>query len=114
MQPTLRFAAVIEVGDRLRGRHFTRINDWNHDELRTALDLADRLKTAQHEREPHPLLAGRTLALIFEKPSVRTRVSFTVGMTQLGGSVVDLRDSDIRYDERETTRDIATTLSRYV
>src|SRR6187399_2402152 len=56
--------AVIEVGDRLRGRHFTRINDWNHDELRDALDLADRLKVAQKEREPHRLLEGRTVALI--------------------------------------------------
>ena len=106
--------AVIEVGDRLRGRHFTRINDWNHDELRDALDLAGRLKVAQKEREPHRLLDGRTLALIFEKPSARTRVSFAVGMAQLGGGVVDLRDTDIRIGERETIRDIATTLSRYV
>jgi ornithine carbamoyltransferase len=105
---------MIEVGDRLRGRHFTRVNDWSHDELRDALDLADQLKAAQKTREPHALLAGRTLALIFEKPSARTRVSFAVGMAQLGGSVVDLRDTDIKIGERETFRDIANTLSRYV
>src|SRR4051794_32559080 len=105
---------MIEVGNRLRGRHFTRVNDWSHDELQEALDVADRLKAAQKAREPHTLLAGRTLALIFEKPSARTRVSFAVGMAQLGGSVVDLRDTDIKIGERETFRDIATTLSLYV
>jgi ornithine carbamoyltransferase len=105
---------VIEVTDRLKGRHFTRMNDWSHEELRLALDLADELKAAQKAREDHRLLPGRGLAMIFEKPSARTRVSFAVGMAQLGGHVVDLRDTEIRLGERETIRDIATTLSRYV
>jgi ornithine carbamoyltransferase len=105
---------MIEVGDGLRGRHFTRVNDWSHDELRDALDLADRLKAAQRAREPHALLPGRTLALIFEKPSARTRVSFAVGMAQLGGTFVELRGTDIGIGERESFRDVANTLSRYV
>jgi ornithine carbamoyltransferase len=105
---------VIAVPDHLKGRHFTRMNDWSHDELRDALDLADALKVAQRAREEHRLLPGRGLAMIFEKPSTRTRVSFIVGMEQLGGHVVDLRDTDIQLGERETIKDIAHALSRYV
>jgi ornithine carbamoyltransferase len=90
------------------------MNDWSHDELRDALDLADALKAAQRAREEHRLLPGRGLAMIFEKPSTRTRVSFIVGMEQLGGHVVDLRDTDIQLGERETIKDIAHALSRYV
>jgi ornithine carbamoyltransferase len=105
---------VIAVPEHLKGRHFTRMNDWSHDELRDALDLADALKAAQRAREEHRLLPGRGLAMIFEKPSTRTRVSFIVGMEQLGGHVVDLRDTDIQLGERETIKDIAHALSRYV
>src|SRR3954454_8287034 len=109
-----RISRLITVPDTLKGRHFTRVNDWSHDELRDALDLADALKQAQRAREEHRLLPGRGLAMIFEKPSARTRVSFQLGMQQLGGHVVDLRDTDIQLGERETIRDIATALSRYV
>ncbi len=105
---------MIELPQHLKGRHFTRMNDWSHDELRDALDLADTLKSAQRAREDHALLPGRGLALIFEKPSARTRVSFVVGMEQLGGHVVDLRDTDIQLGERETIKDFAHALSRYV
>jgi ornithine carbamoyltransferase len=105
---------VIDVPERLKGRHFTRVNDWSHDELQAALDLADELKAAQKAREQHHLLPDRSLAMIFEKPSARTRVSFQVGMAQLGGHVVDLRDTDIQLGQRETIRDIASALSRYV
>ena len=105
---------MIELPQLLKGRHFTRMNDWSHDELETALDLADRLKAARRAGEEQPLLPGRTLAMIFEKPSARTRVSFAVGMTQLGGSAVDLRDTDIQLGERETIKDVAHALSRYV
>jgi ornithine carbamoyltransferase len=105
---------VIAVGDELRGRHYTRVNDWSKDELRQALDLADALKEAQRRREDHRLLPGRSLAMIFHKPSARTRVSFEVGMTQLGGHALDLRREDIGLGERETIRDTATVLSRYV
>jgi ornithine carbamoyltransferase len=105
---------VIAVPEHLKGRHFTRMNDWSHDELRDALDLADALKAAQRARQEHRLLPGRGLAMIFEKPSARTRVSFVVGMEQLGGHVVDLRDTDIQLGERETIKDFAHAMSRYV
>jgi ornithine carbamoyltransferase len=105
---------MIELPQQLKGRHFTRMNDWSHDELEAALDLADRLKAARRAGEEEPLLPGRTLAMIFEKPSARTRVSFAVGMTQLGGSAIDLRDTDIQLGQRETIKDVAHALSRYV
>lgn len=105
---------MIEVSDQLKGRHFTRINDFSSEELRETLDLADRLKAAQQAREPHPLLPGRTLGMIFGKPSARTRVSFETGMTQLGGHAINLRHEEIGLGERESVRDVATVLSRYV
>ena len=68
----------------LCGRDLLRIDDLAAGELLALLDLAERLKALQHERIPHPMLPGRSLAMIFEKPSTRTRVSFEVGMAQLG------------------------------
>ena len=103
-----------EVSDALRGRSFTRINDWSHDELLLCLDLADELKSLQRRREEHSLLPGRSLAMIFNRPSLRTRVSFEVAMNQLGGIALDLRREDILLGEREPLRDTALVLSRYV
>jgi ornithine carbamoyltransferase len=105
---------MLEVPDLLRGRSFTRINDWSHDELRTCLDLADELKARLRRREEHRLLPGRSLAMIFNRPSLRTRVSFEVAMAHLGGTAVDLRSEDILLGEREPLRDTALVLSRYV
>src|SRR6476661_4026930 len=73
------------IAESLKGRSFTRVADWSRDELESVLDFADDLKQRQQRREEHHLLPGRTLAMIFQKPSTRTRVSFEVGMTQLGG-----------------------------
>ena len=73
------------VSESLKGRHFTRVADWSGEELLSALDLADELKERQQRREEHHLLPGRTLGMIFQKPSTRTRVSFEVGIAQLGG-----------------------------
>jgi ornithine carbamoyltransferase len=103
-----------EVTDALRGRNFTRINDWSHDELLVCLDLADELKAMQRRREEHRLLPGRTLAMIFNRPSLRTRVSFEVAMAHLGGTAIDLRRDDALLGEREPLRDSALVLSRYV
>jgi ornithine carbamoyltransferase len=102
------------VSQSLKGRHFTRVADWSREELLTALDLADDLKERQQRREEHHLLPGRTLAMIFQKPSTRTRVSFEVGMTQLGGHALYLAASDLQLGRGETLRDTATVLSRYV
>src|SRR5919202_1251105 len=76
---------MIAVSESLKGRHFTRVADWSPDELESVLDLADELKRLQARGEEHHLLPGRTLGMIFQKPSTRTRVSFEVGIAQLGG-----------------------------
>jgi len=100
--------------DSLKGRSFTRVADWSREELVATLDLADDLKARHARREEHHLLAGRTLAMIFQKPSTRTRVSFEVGMTQLGGHALYLAAGDLQLGRGETLRDTATVLSRYV
>ena len=95
-------------------RDLLRIADLTPAELESILALAARLKADQRARRPHPLLAGRTLAMIFEKPSLRTRVTFEVGMVQLGGAAVNLAQGDVRLGEREPARDIARNLERWV
>jgi ornithine carbamoyltransferase len=102
------------VPSHLKGRHFLRINDWSPPDLLLLVDLADRLKAERRERTPHELLPGRRLGMIFEKPSLRTRVSFEVGMADLGGTAVHLGMSDIGLGERESIRDTALVLSRYL
>src|SRR3954465_9556379 len=102
------------VSQSLKGRHFTRVADWSREELLTALDLADDLKERQQRREEHHLLPGRTLGMIFQKPSTRTRVSFEVGMAQLGGHALYLAASDLQLGRGETLRDTAIVLSRYL
>ena len=98
----------------MKARHFTRVADWSGDELRQVLDLADDLKARQQRREEHHLLPGRALGMIFQKPSTRTRVSFEVGIAQLGGFGLYLAASDLQLGRGETLRDTATVLSRYL
>src|SRR5205085_10448599 len=98
----------------LKGRHFTRVADWSGDELERVLELADELKEQQKRREEHHLLPGRTLGMIFEKPSTRTRVSFEVGIAQLGGTGLNLSAGDLQLGRGETLKDTATVLSRYL
>ena len=102
------------VGETLKGRSLTKIADWSRPELETLLDLADELKSAQHAGEEHRLLPGRTLGMIFQKPSTRTRVSFEVGIWQLGGLALYLSANDLQLGRGETIRDTATVLSRYL
>src|SRR5438093_8355629 len=102
------------VSESLKGRHFTRVADWGGDELVQALDFADDLKTRQQRRDEHQLLPGRALGMIFQKPSTRTRVSFEVGIAQLGGFGLYLAASDLQLGRGETLRDTATVLSRYL
>jgi ornithine carbamoyltransferase len=92
-------------------RHFLSIADYETDELYELLDLAHRMKRGDYTGRP---LAGRTLAMIFEKSSTRTRVSFEVGTYQLGGHALFLSSRDIQLGRGEPIRDMARVLSRYV
>jgi ornithine carbamoyltransferase len=102
------------ISESLKGRHFTRVADWSGEELLRVVDLADDLKDRQHRRDEHQLLPGRALGMIFQKPSTRTRVSFEVGIAQLGGHALYLAASDLHLGRGETLRDTATVLSRYL
>ena len=105
---------MVAVADSLKGRSFTRVADWSRDELIEVLDLADELKRLQRAREEHHLLPGRTLGMIFQKPSTRTRVSFEVGIYQLGGTGLYLSAGDLQLGRGETIKDTAVVLSRYL
>ena len=105
---------MVAVADRLKGRSFTRVADWDREDLLEVLDLADELKRLQRAREEHHLLPGRTLGMIFQKPSTRTRVSFEVGMFQLGGVALYLSAGDLQLGRGETIKDTAVVLSRYL
>jgi ornithine carbamoyltransferase len=105
---------VVALGDRLKGRSFTKVADWSGEELLEVLDLADELKRLHAAREEHHLLPGRTLGMIFQKPSTRTRVSFEVGIYQLGGTALYLSAGDLQLGRGETIRDTAVVLSRYL
>lgn len=96
----------------LQGRNFVSIADFSGDEIREVLEAAAAVKADRAAFGPTPLL-HRTLAMVFQKPSLRTRVSFEAGMTQLGGHAIYLAPSDISLGKRETTEDIAIVLSRY-
>jgi len=93
-------------------RHFLDIKDFDTATLRQMLDVASGFKRAGGVTS-RPL-AGKTLALIFEKPSTRTRVSFEVGMRQLGGEVIVLSGKDMQLGRGETVADTARVMSRYV
>lgn len=95
-------------------KDFLAISQLSKDEIFEIFDLARDLKDRQKRGEKHQFLRGKTLAMIFQKPSARTRVSFEVGMFQLGGHALYLGPNDIQVGKRETTGDIARTLSRYV
>ena len=105
---------MVALSDELKGRDFTRVADWSRDELLRVLDLADELKRAHAAGEDLRLLPGRTLGMIFQKPSTRTRVSFEAGMYQLGGAALYLSASDLQLGRGETIKDTAHVLSGYL
>ncbi|MBI5442033.1 MAG: ornithine carbamoyltransferase [Deltaproteobacteria bacterium] len=95
-------------------RHFLRMTDYTEDELLDILKLAVDLKARRRRGEPHRLLEGKSLAMLFEKSSTRTRVSFEVGMTELGGHALFLSPRDTQIGRGEPVRDTARVLSGYV
>jgi ornithine carbamoyltransferase len=93
-------------------QHFISIASCSIAELQQTLDVADRLKAQLRSTGRNdPILSGKTLAMIFEKPSLRTRVSFSVAMTQLGGSGLVLRQEEVGLGTREPVQDVARVLS---
>jgi ornithine carbamoyltransferase len=95
-------------------RHFLAIADLSIEELRDLLDLAVELKAAWRMGEGGQPLHGRILAMLFEYPSLRTRVSFEVGMQQLGGHAMYIAPNEVMLGKREPVADAARVLSRYV
>jgi ornithine carbamoyltransferase len=98
----------------LKGRSFTRIGAWSRAELETLLDLADELKAERARRPELRLLPGRTIGLIFHKPSTRTRVAFEVGIAELGGMALFLPAAELQLSRGEPARDTALVLSRFL
>jgi ornithine carbamoyltransferase len=102
------------IPDSLKGRSYTRVSDWSRDELLLALDLADELKQERIRRKELRVLPGRTIGMIFHKPSTRTRVGFEVGIAELGGMALYLPAADLQLARGESYRDTALVLSRFV
>lgn len=98
----------------MKGKNLVSINDLSREEVTQILEIAEIIKLRHYSHEEQPLLKGKVLGMIFQKPSLRTRVSFEIGMIQLGGQAIYLGPGDIKLGEREATKDIARVLSRYV
>jgi ornithine carbamoyltransferase len=93
--------------------HFLHIADFSKDELWNMLHLAKEIKTKFHNREDYEPFKGQSLAMIFAKPSARTRISFETGFTWMGGHALFLGPNDIGIGKREAIKDIARVVSRY-
>ena len=95
-------------------KHLLKLKDLSRQEITEILDLADQLKYEKKNGVAHPHLAGKTLGMIFQKSSTRTRVSFEAGMYQLGGSALFLSPRDLQIGRGEPIQDTARVLSRYL
>ena len=95
-------------------KHLLKLMDLSEKEILDLLNLADKLKAENKAGIPHPLLKGKTLGMIFEKSSTRTRVSFETGMYQLGGHALFLSSRDLQIGRGEPVQDTARILSRYL
>jgi ornithine carbamoyltransferase len=107
--------AVAQPESSLRGRDLLSVADLTRDEVERVFDLAIELKSEYRAERRHaaPPLGGRTLAMLFQKPSLRTRVTFEAGMNQLGGQAIYLTE-DVVMGARESVRDVARNLERFV
>jgi len=97
----------------MKGKHLASLRDLTKEEIWQILKTAETLKIKQKTGERHELLYGKTLAMIFQKPSTRTRVSFEVGMKQLGGHALYLSSTDLQLGRGETVGDTGAVLARY-
>jgi len=104
----------MEINMTLKGRDFISIHDFSPAEVAYILQVGLELKREKQQGIPHPLLAGKTLGMIFQKSSTRTRVAFEVGMYQLGGHALFLSPRDIQLGRGETIKDTALVLARMV
>lgn len=95
-------------------KHLLKLMDWSTEEIISTLDLADRLKAEKKKGIRHPILEGKTLGMIFEKSSTRTRVSFEVGMHELGGQALFLSSKELQIGRGEPVEDTARVLSRFL
>ncbi len=95
-------------------KHLLKLMDWSKEEIISTLDLADRLKEEKKKGIRHPILEGKTLGMIFEKSSTRTRVSFEVGMYELGGQALFLSSKELQIGRGEPVEDTARVLSRFL
>ena len=95
-------------------RDFISILDWTSEEIRNNLDYAVELKQKTKQGRCPQLFSGKTYGMFFHKPSLRTRLSFEVGIVQLGGTAVNLSEQDFKIGERESVSDVARVMSRYV
>ncbi len=94
-------------------KDFLSIADWSRDEINDIFDLTADLKAKTRRREKHHILDGYSLAMIFAKPSARTRISFETGIYQLGGMALYLSPQDIGIGTREAVKDVGRVISRY-
>ncbi|AIQ55137.1 ornithine carbamoyltransferase [Paenibacillus sp. FSL R7-0331] len=104
----------LAIAEELKGRDLLELNDYSPEEITYLIELAIELKKKQKNGEVYQPLKGKTIGLIFEKSSTRTRVSFEVGMYQLGGHALFLSKNDIQLGRGETVGDTAQVMSRYL
>lgn len=95
-------------------RHFLDLKDLDERTLRALIDTARDMKSSRAAKRPHAMLNNKKLAMIFEKPSTRTRVSFEAGMQELGGQALNLSSTELQIGRGESIADTARVLSRYV
>ena len=97
----------------MSNKHFLHISDYSNEELWDILNLSKKVKAKFHNREDHKVFHNRSLAMIFAKPSARTRVSFETGFEWMGGHALFLGPNDIGIGKREAIKDISRVFSRY-
>lgn len=95
-------------------RHFLTIHDLSREDVERVVERGIDLKRRHHDGDLEPLLQGKSMAMIFRKPSLRTRMSFEMGIVGLGGSALYIADNEIKMGEREAVCDVARVMSRYI